>query len=639
MGVSYPDSDLLAINPANVKDELFWAWRQFLTMWARLSPLIVVVEDIQWADKVVLDLLQSVVNSLEGAPILFLSISRPELLEQWPDWMEGNNRTLVQLQPLTSEESLQLFDTLLAPNLLSPPWKDRVLAAAGGIPYYLEEFIRTLVEEGRVVQGPAGWTPVQSEQLPDLPDTFYATVSARLDRLPSIEKTVLQRAAVVGNSFWESALSYPAPQLGTETTALEGLSARGWIRDVPDSPFVGDRELAFTNELARESAYKGLTRTRLTREHLRVAEWLENKAPDRVGEFVELLAYHFGQGTLQSFEDDSDDPQTFIKAATYGWQAGERARLQQAYMDALSRYDDTKALLSRLAGFQKNGDLTIEGRSLHELELELLLLRASVKEPLGQYDSALEDLNATLAQAASPPLTSVEARAYALKSRVLRLQTKPAEAIRCAERAIALYELVQDKSGQAQALLTLGELHSDQAKLSDYEMTCRKATQLGREAEVRWVEARGLTLLGSACIYQGKMEEAQAHLKAAVELYQALSDRHGLASSLLVLGRVLHAGGSSAEAIERIEQAFAVFQELGDQPMRVASLTTLGQLHLERGNIEDARSYSEKGVALAKMLGQAAQQLRCLLLLCPGGARRRPCPGCHRALTRSERDL
>ena len=615
MGVSYPESDLSEITPANMKDELLWAWRRFFYYWASAAPGIIVIEDLHWADHVVLDLLQSLLEVLEDAPILIIACTRPELIDQALGLVEGLNRSIVELEPLTHEESVQLVDNLLSPNLLSRSWKDHVANAAGGIPFFLEEFVRNLMEEEQVVQGPVGWVPAHAERLPDLPDTVFATLFARMDRLPSLEKAVLQRAAVVGSKFWDSALSYPAPQLGREAGALLGLQAKNWVEQQNSSSFVQDREYVFTNDLVRESAYKVLTRKVRSTEHERVAQWLEQKVSGREEEFVELLAYHYGQASLQEFANDNVDVTALAKAADYGWRAGERSYLHQSFVDALTRYDDTLAVIARLSEIYPAGDFQVAGKALQDLQAEALLRRALVKESLGRFDSAIEDLNLAQIWADVRQAPVAEAAANVQKARVLRLQGHSADAVVCAEHAVTLYRHTDDALGKAQALLIFGELYSDQAKLSEFEQLCREAREIARTGCPRWLEARCLTLLGSACIYQGSMAEALEYLAEAADIYEDINDRRGLATSALMLGRVLHANGQAADAIINIERAFKVADELGDSPMRVAALATLAQLNLERGNLFAARLYADQGAVLSKGLGQIGQQMRCLLVL------------------------
>ncbi|MEK7215795.1 MAG: tetratricopeptide repeat protein, partial [Chloroflexota bacterium] len=397
--------------------------------------------------------------------------------------------------------------------------------------------------------------------------------------------------------------------------ALLGLQAKNWVAQQNRSSFVDDREYLFTNDLVRESAYKVLTKIQRVSEHRRTADWLESKVGDRTEEFTELLAYHYGQSSLQAIGEDGENEDALRKAGTYGWRAAERARTQQAYTDALSRYNDAMTLFQRLLATNEHTDLQLDGLSAEELRLEVQLRRAQVKEPLGQLDSAVEDLDAVLQTALPANRIRQAAAAYTQKGRVLRLQSHGAEAMECAEKAIELFKQAGDPGGQAQALLSLGEMYSDVPRLADFEAACRQAHELAQQAGVRWLEARALTLLGSACVYQGKMAEGLESLQQSVEINQALSDRRGLASTALLTGRVLQASGRSHEAIQRCEQAYAIFHELGEQPMRIAALSTLGQLHLEKGNLTAARDYSGKGVVLAKTLGQSAQQVRCLLLL------------------------
>ncbi|MSQ28693.1 MAG: hypothetical protein EXR51_11250, partial [Dehalococcoidia bacterium] len=480
MGVAYPDSDLSEITPANVKDELLWAWRRFFYYWAGAAPAVIVVEDLQWGDRIVVDLLESLLDVLKDVPIMIVACARPELVEQSLSLVEGLNRKIIELEPLDAVESRELLDNLLSPNLLSPFWKERVVTAAGGVPFFLEEVLRGLVEEGRIVQSPAGWAPVQAENLPDLPVTVFATLFARMDRLPSLEKAVLQRASVVGSRFWDTALSYPALQLGREGTALLGLQAKNWVAQQTRSSFVDDREYLFTNDLVRESAYKALTKIQRVSEHRRTADWLESKVGDRTEEFTELLAYRYGQSSLQAIREDSENEDALRKAGTYGWRAAERARTQQAYSDALSRYNDAMTLFQHLIATNEQTDLQLDGLSAGELRLEIQLRRAQVKEPLGQLDSAIEDLDAVLRTALPANQIRQAATAYTQKGRVLRLQSHGAEAMECAEKAIELFKQAGDAGGQAQALLSLGEMYSDVPRLAGFEAACRQAYELAQ---------------------------------------------------------------------------------------------------------------------------------------------------------------
>jgi len=615
MGVSFSDSDLISINPANVKDELHWAWRRFLTCWGSLQPLVFVVEDIHWADQVVLDLVQSILTSLDGVPILFLCLTRPELFEESPGWLEGERRALIQIYPLSKEETVGLIDNLLSPNNLSQAWKERVAASSGGVPYYVEEYIRSLIEDRELIRGSAGWSPLDSERLPELPDSVYATISARLDKLPSPEKAVLQRAAVVGNTFWMSALAYPAEHVDQEEALLRTLLSKRWFEEARESAFVGDRQLSFVNTLARESAYKGLTRRSRSKEHERTAQWLEQKVTGREEEFIELLAYHYGQATLQEFANDEVDVDAIVKAASYGWRAGERSYLNRSFVDALSRYDDTLALLSRLSERYPAGNFQVADKELQDVQTDVLLRRALVKESLGRYDSAIEDLDLAQTLSSIRNVVISEATANMQKARVLRLKGHSADAVICAEHAIALHHNTDDAVGKAQALLTLGELYSDQAKFGDLEQVSSEAREIARTGCPRWLEARCLTLLGSACIYQGKMADALQYLAESVEIYEELNDHRGVATGSLMLGRALHANGQAIDAIMNIERAFQEFDELGDSPMRAAALATLAQINVERGNLLAARLYADRGAVLSKGLGQIGQQMRCLLVL------------------------
>ncbi len=173
-------------------EELFWAVRRLFELLARERPLLVVLEDVHWAEPMLLDLVEHVSRWSRDAPILLLCVARPELLEERPQW-EGVH---VRLEPLSSGEATQLLDALDARGILSPELRGRVTEVAQGNPLYAEQFVAMLADEARA-----------AAELITLPPTIQALLTARLDRLDPGEREVLQRAAVVGKEFWPGAVA------------------------------------------------------------------------------------------------------------------------------------------------------------------------------------------------------------------------------------------------------------------------------------------------------------------------------------------------------------------------------------------------------------------------------------------------
>ncbi len=614
IGVSYPDSIMNKINPSNVKEELFWAWRQFFHRWAGITPLVVVFEDLHWADEVILDLINHIVTTIEDASIMVLCISRPELLERAPAWGEdGSYRSLMHLTPLSPEEGVALLDNLLLNNRLSRRFKESIVQRAGGQPFFIEEVLRIYLESHAIVKGPGGWVLSDVEADLKVPDTISATVSARIDRLDLMEKSLIQRASVVGTDFWESSLAYPAPALGPEVSALGQLSEKEFVRSKPASSFVGDGEYAFQNSLVHDVTYQGLTKARRSREHLRVGKWLEVRAGDRLEEFIELLAHHFGQAANVEVASMEGDYTGVVQAIYYLWEAAERARARQSNADALARYDRALELLSEIKDLE-DAPQDVNGVDSYLMALRLFIGRAQTLEPLTRYDEAIEDLDVVLKGAIELGIVDLQALALHQTAKILRIKGEP-QAEEKATEAARLYQEIGDLTGNAQCLLVLGEVFSDQSKLSQFEIVSIQATELGKQAGSLWVEARGATLVGTACAYQGKTEEGLGHIEKAVAIYREMGDRRGIATSLLMLGRINHMLGRPKTAAQHIAEAVEMFEELGDRRAMASASWNLGLMSLERGDIAEAKHHAERGIAMTSNAGEAAMRIRCLLLL------------------------
>ena len=612
IGVSFPDSIMNKINPANVKEELFWAWRQFFHRWAAAKPLVIVFEDLQWADEIILELVNHIVTTVAGVPIIFLCISRPELLERVPSWADEHpSRCLLHLTPLSPREGVTLIDNLLVNNKLSPRVKDKIVQKAGSVPFFIEEILRTLIDSRDIVEAPDGWVLADLDIDLKLPDTINATISARIDRLDLMEKSLIQRASVVGTDFWESSLAYPAPALGPEVLALVRLTQKEFIHPKPTSAFAGDDEYAFQNTLVRDVTYQGLTRARRSREHLRAGLWLEARAGDRLDELIELLAYHFGQAANVDVASMEGDYKGVVQAIHYLWDAGERARARQSNADALSHYDRALELLSEIKDLE-GAPQEINGVDSQVMALNLFMGRAQTLEPLARYDDAMEDLEVVLKSG-----STMRMRALALYqiARILRLKGEPALAEGKATEAAQLYQQIGDVAGNAQCRLVLGEVFSDQSKLSQFEVMAREATELGVQTGSLWVEARGSTLLGTACVYQGRPEEGLTQIEKAVAIYRDMGDRRGIATSLLMLGRVNHMTGRLKVAAQHIAESVEIFEELGDRRAMASASWSVGTMNVERGDLQAAQLHAERGIAFTSDAGETAMRIRCLLLL------------------------
>ncbi len=271
--------------------EIPWAVTKLLEHLAADQPLVLVLDDLQWAEPTLLDLVQHVGEHAAGVPILLLGLARPEFGEERAGWAE----TIV-LSPLSTAESGRLIASLLEGAGLPSAIGDRIVRTSGGNPLFLEQLLSMLVDQGLLQRRPDGWTATADLSSLTIPPTIHALLSARLETLGSEEQQVLGRASVIGEVFYRGALEVlvPEPLRGRIDDSLDSLVRKDLVR--PEHSDLGDEDaFAFSHLLIRDAAYEGLTKEDRASFHQRFADWLEGVAGDRLDEVDEIVGYHLEQ--------------------------------------------------------------------------------------------------------------------------------------------------------------------------------------------------------------------------------------------------------------------------------------------------------------------------------------------------------
>jgi class 3 adenylate cyclase/tetratricopeptide (TPR) repeat protein len=304
VGMEDPDAPLRDLSPRQVRLETHAAWRSFISALARDRALIAVVEDIHWADAGMLDLLEELADRLVG-PVQLVCAARPELTERRATWGGGKrNFSSIYLDPLSPDESDRLVGFLLDVEDLPALIHDRILARAEGNPFFLEEVLRHLIDEGGILRDGERWRAAAAIEEVVIPDTVQAVLAARIDLLALEEKRALQSAAVVGRVFWTGPVARLLERPGEEIEdVLDRLEARGLVESRLSSSMAGDREYIFKHVLTRDVAYESLPRRERWPAHGRVAAWIEETAGGRQREFVEPLAHHYSQAYRGALEE------------------------------------------------------------------------------------------------------------------------------------------------------------------------------------------------------------------------------------------------------------------------------------------------------------------------------------------------
>jgi class 3 adenylate cyclase/tetratricopeptide (TPR) repeat protein len=308
------------------RGEAFAAWRRFLEALAERRPLVLVFEDLHWADESMLDFVDELVDWVTDVPLLVVATSRPELLERRPGWGGGKlNATTLALSPLSDEQTAFLIGQLVAHPVLEAQSQKDLLERAGGNPLYAEQYADLYLERG------------SADRLP-IPETLHGLIAARLDALPELEKGVMQDASVVGKVFWASALH------GVDDAApvLHALERKGFVRRQRRSSVDGESEYSFAHALVRDVAYGQIARADRAAKHRRAAEWIEDLG--RREEHAELLAYHWTSALELVRATGGADPLLSERARLALRDAGDRAFVLNSYNVAAAQFEDALEL-------------------------------------------------------------------------------------------------------------------------------------------------------------------------------------------------------------------------------------------------------------------------------------------------------
>ena len=274
--------------------EAFGAWRRFFEHLAERSPLVLVLEDLHWADDGLLDFVDDLVEWASAVPLLVVCVARPELLSRRPGWGGGKpNATTLSLSPLTRDDTARLVAALLEQAVLPAELQTALLGRAEGNPLYAEEYVRMLQDRGFLRREDGAWRFEGYDDLP-LPESVQGIVAARLDALAAEEKALVQDAAVIGKVFWAGAVAAIG---GLEQAAVEerlrGLGRKEFVRRERRSSVAGEDQYLFLHVLVRDVAYGQIPRAQRAAKHRAAAEWIASLSADRSEDRAEMLAHHY----------------------------------------------------------------------------------------------------------------------------------------------------------------------------------------------------------------------------------------------------------------------------------------------------------------------------------------------------------
>jgi class 3 adenylate cyclase/tetratricopeptide (TPR) repeat protein len=534
-------------------EELFWGFRRLLETLARRRPLVVLFDDIHWAEPTMLDLIEHVADWARDAPMLVVCLSRPDLLDRRATWGGGKlNATSLLLESLTEAESEALVSNLLGRAELAEAARHHVIGAAEGNPLFVEQMLSMLIDDGLLRRDNGHWVPTGDLTRVAVPPNIQALIAARLDRLRYEERAVIEGASVVGQVFYAGAVSRlsPEPVRPQLSRHLMGLVRKELIR--PDrSDVAGEDAFRFRHILIRDTTYDSMPKQTRAELHELFAAWLEPVAGPRLAEFEEILGYHLEQAYRYRAElgpVDDRARELANRAAAHLAASGRRA---------LARSDASAAesLLTRAIG--------LIPRDSPDRPPLLLDLASTLKEgmALPRAREVLDEAVA-LARAAGDRRTEWLARVQLDHLAVYTDAIESDAAMQTARGAINVFGELGDDAGLARAWYAVSEFHNIWGQQAESIGALERAVEHAGRSGNRRLEA---DLMGSlaARMFFGPSRPEEI-LRVTGEIRQRLE---GIPvaemGALRAEGRAHALLGHFDQARELLVRALAMSEDLG----------------------------------------------------------------------------
>lgn len=619
-------AQLIGAAPAfGALEDGFWAVRRFLDALARRRPVVVVFDDLHWAEASMLDLVEHVAERSEGVALLVVCLARPDLLQARPAWAQVSApAATTRLEPLAAEDSDELLRNLLGGELIDDDVGDRIVRTAEGNPLFLEEMTRMLIDEGVLRRDGKRWVASVDPPRVAVPPTIQALLAARLDRLEAGERRVIELAAVVGTEFDLEAVASlwtgEHPRLADDLARLE---SRDLVRGAGGG---GGTRYRFRHALIQQAAYDRVTKSDRARLHERLASWLEEGGAADASD--ERIGFHLERACALRRELGRDDEVAAglaRRASARLAAAGRGASLQGDFSSGAGLAARAAALLppedgTRLELLVELGAYLMDGGDIRSAEGTLrgvleeaerrgdrrLVARASVQvwearalaeNLLGWREEALRDVASAVEVFAATDDESGLARALYLEAMVHRMDYRFALADHALEGALEHARAAGDEPAEAR-------IHSSYALSSLWgpasvsEAIERYRALFERFRGNRMIEAgclRGFALLAAM---QGRFDEARATMTRSSAIVAELGSSLA-ASTSLVPGMIEMLAGDLTRAEGEFRASYEVLERAGERSTRATAAAFLARVLFQQGRLDEAERHTDISRRLA----------------------------------------
>ena len=563
----------------------FFAIRTLIESRAREAPVVLALDDIHWMDQASLALLEYLMPLVERAPLMLMLLYRPDrdagswrihekVAREFP-----HCATLIAVQRLTHADSRRLLVNLTGFDDWSPEMLDPILGRTEGNPLYLEEVLRTLIDEGILIKGSGGqWRMGDGPETLEVPDTLQGVMMARLDRLEEPCRRTAQVASVVGRAFSFDVLAHVVAENQAELNPwLVRLQQHEIVRESQRSP-----ELVYTfkHSLMQEVCYNSLLARIRHHYHRQVAEYLASGRGESESDAA-LIAHHAYIG------------QDWPRALRFQMSAGHQAQKLFANLAAIDHFEKALESADKLPAAE-----TIEPRQvIHTALGELLTVT-------GEYEAALEHLDSARLLAAGRGDRDAQARACRRLARLHELRSEYERALEWIERGLTLLD-GRETSETVELRLIAGLIHSRRGDNDRALDECQNALRIAQHLGEITGLARAYNLLGHITRLLVVSTVAVEHFQQAFDLYQRAGDIQGQATSHNQIANACFDLGQWQEAEHHYRQAREIFHQIGDVYNRAIADNNLGGIARNQGRLDDALAFYQAALGAMERLGRS----------------------------------
>lgn len=613
------ESTLKDLLPQTLQSRMHLAFVDLIRAVTEERPLVLVWEDLHWADHSSLGLIETLLSYIEELPLLLLLVFRPDEGRTW-DWHKKIESRLkeryqvMELSTLTPADSAVLVENLLKIENMPDETRQLILNKSEGNPFFLEELLRSLIDSGMVLIEESHAVAAQSISQLEVPDTLQGVIAARIDRLPLEDKYTLQTASVIGRVFQQMVLGYLLQRQQADVsleTALSELQQRELIR------WRGDLEYIFKHAITRDVTYNSLLMARRKELHRATAETIEMLFPDQLNELSPNLAYHY------------EAAESHEKAAEYFIRAGDRARQTYANFEAIAFYRAAILQLEKLedkpklvAAYENLGSvLTLTGQmeesiqayesAMRYLEPEDSTGQAHLYRRLGNaynIQRRVEDMFAVYEKASN----ALGARTGESTPEWIDLQLDRIWACYNGFRMPEMLAIIEETRTVIEQFGTLAQKSRffeslvlvDLRRYRYYQLPYEALENARKQLEVAWqsknrrVLGRATTILGFVHLWRNEMDEAEQNFLNGLKDVEAVGDVDTQFINLNYMALIGRKRGDERLAEEWAQRTLVLSGKAKNVFYKIYAMGSLGWVHLHAGDEERARAYLEEALDL-----------------------------------------